>query len=73
MERLKPVLAGIADLLPWLKQWHNDPDPATGSPMGDAFETHLETECQTLGFSVSELKNWRPPQATPSRARRARR
>ncbi len=73
VERLRPVLAGIADLIPWLKQWHNEPDPTTGSPMGDAFETYLETECQALGFPVSELKNWRPPQAAPGRARRARR
>ena len=73
VERLKPVLAGIADLGPWLKQWHNEPNPITGSPMGDAFETYLETECQALGFPVSELKNWRPPQAAPGRARRARR
>ena len=73
VERLKPVLAGIADLIPWLKQWHNEPDRDTGSPMGDAFETYLETECQALGFPVSELKNWRPPQAAPGRARRARR
>jgi hypothetical protein len=73
VERLKPVLAGIAELVPWLKQWHNEPDPTTGSPMGDAFETYLETECQALGFPVSELKNWRPPQAAPGRARRTKR
>ena len=25
-ERLRPLLAGLAELLPWLKQWHNDID-----------------------------------------------
>jgi len=50
VDRLKPVLAGISELVPWLKQWHNDPDPGTGSQMGDAFEMYIETECQALGF-----------------------
>ncbi len=26
-ERLTPLLAGLLELLPWLRQWHNDVDP----------------------------------------------
>lgn len=36
-ERLIPLLAGLAELLPWLKQWHNEPDPALGERMGGLF------------------------------------
>jgi len=67
-ERLKPALAGLFELIPWLKQWHNEPDPATGDRMGDTFAAFLETECQELGITVDSLKEW-----TPARAPRARR
>ncbi len=29
-ERLIPLLAGILELLPWVGQWHPEPDPETG-------------------------------------------
>src|SRR5665811_1601787 len=29
-DRVIPVLAGIDELVPWVIQWHNDPDPSTG-------------------------------------------
>jgi Domain of unknown function (DUF7008) len=40
-ERLKPLLAGLVELLPWLKQWHNDIDPTFNQRMGDCFGTFL--------------------------------
>jgi hypothetical protein len=37
-ERLQPLLAGLDELVPWLQQWHNDPDPAfDGERMGDYY------------------------------------
>ncbi len=35
--RLVPLLAGLLELLPWLKQWHNAVDPEFGVPMGDYY------------------------------------
>jgi len=32
--RLFPLLACLIELLPWLKQWHNEVDPEFGAPMG---------------------------------------
>ena len=29
-ERLIPLVAGLAELLPWVQQWHADPDPFYG-------------------------------------------
>jgi hypothetical protein len=65
-QRLKPALAGLLELIPWLKQWHNEPDPATGERMGTSFATFLETECQELGITVDSLQEW-----TPARTARA--
>jgi hypothetical protein len=69
VERLKPVLAGLLELIPWLKQWHNDVDPGTGERMGDTFEAFLETECQEFGFTKESLSDWTPPQTARRRGR----
>jgi hypothetical protein len=66
VDRLKPALAGLLDIIPWLKQWHNEPDPATGDRMGNSFASFLEAECQELGMTVDSLQEW-----TPARTARA--
>ena len=70
IERLKPALAGLLELIPWLKQWHNGPDPATGERMGDSFAAFLETECQELGITVDSLQEWTPVRASRAGRRR---
>jgi hypothetical protein len=53
--RLKPLLAVLADLIPWLKQWHNTHDPAYGMGLGDYFAGFLEEQCRALGMTVQEV------------------
>ena len=71
--RLKPLLAALADLIPWLKQWHNAYDPAYGTGLGDYFAGFLEEQCRALGMTVQEVDAERftssaePP---PERARK---
>jgi hypothetical protein len=57
--RLLPLLAGLAELEPWLKQWHADPRPGfPGSPA--AFFTGLiDTELATLGADRTTLTTLR--------------
>ncbi|MEZ5329296.1 MAG: hypothetical protein R3F19_29960 [Verrucomicrobiales bacterium] len=43
-EKLKPLLQGLQQLLPWPKQWHNEIDPDYGVGMGDYFEQFVEEE-----------------------------
>lgn len=59
-DRLTPLLAGLAELLPWLKQWHNDLDPATGERMADYFEAFLQEQLRELSLTPSQLTTWRP-------------
>jgi hypothetical protein len=47
-ERLQPILAGLRELLPWLKQWHNDVDPETGLRLGDYFADFVGAEERAL-------------------------
>jgi hypothetical protein len=71
--RLVPLLACIIELLPWLKQWHNDVDPEFGVGMGDYFEGFLQEESRNLGLTLDEIRAWEPPQKTRGRGRRASR
>ena len=54
--KLKVLLAGLLDLLPWLKQWHNQIDPDLGMGLGDYFAGFLEDECRLLAFSKDDLE-----------------
>jgi hypothetical protein len=69
-ERLVPLLAGILELVPWLKQWHNDPNPEFGDArLGDYFEGYVTLEASALGATLDELRAWRP---APAKARPGR-
>jgi hypothetical protein len=59
--KLLPLLACIGQLIPWLKQWHNELDPAFGTRMGDYFENYLAEESKALGLNVDQVMAWTPP------------
>jgi hypothetical protein len=69
--RLMPLLAGLLELVPWLRQWHNGRDPETGLHMGDYFSEFVEEEARSLGVSLADLRAWTPP--APVRRARGRR
>ncbi|NKZ07966.1 BREX-2 system adenine-specific DNA-methyltransferase PglX [Actinomadura latina] len=58
--RLTPLLAGLAEVLPWVRQWHGEVDPAFGQSPADAYAMYLEDKQRTYGISDDDLKNWRP-------------
>src|SRR5690606_10144532 len=60
-ERLQPLLAGILELLPWLVQWHNQPDEAyDGAIPAVQFREFLDAECAEHGFTTDDLRAFRP-------------
>lgn len=59
-DRLALMLAGLLELVPWVKQWHNDDDPDYGGRRGDYFESFLDNECHALGLTREDLRAWRP-------------
>jgi len=60
--RLIPLLASLIELLPWLKQWHNAPNPNfDGLRMGDYFDGFVNEEARNLGKTLAEIKAWVPP------------
>ncbi|WP_420877285.1 DUF7008 domain-containing protein [Sorangium cellulosum] len=59
-DRLTPLLAGLLELVPWLKQWHNEMNEEFGERLGDYYERYVDTEARALGLSLDALRAWRP-------------
>ncbi len=58
-ERLMPLLAGLAELIPWLMQWHNEPD-AQGTRFDTFAATLLADRTRRAGLGAQALGAWRP-------------
>ena len=56
LERYLPILAGLQELVPWLKQWHNELDPTYGIGMGDFFADYVVEESRLIGKTVEDLE-----------------
>jgi len=68
--RLEPMLAGLLELVPWLEQWHNEIDPVYGERMGAYYRGFVNEEARALGFTVDDLRAWKPPVAAATRGRK---
>lgn len=63
-ERLVPLVAGLAELQPWVQQWHSELDPTYGVSLADFCAEQLATRSAQVGKSPDELAAWRPTPAT---------
>jgi hypothetical protein len=70
-DRLVPLVAGLAELQPWVKQWHSEVHPVYGVSLGAFCEEQLAQRAAQVGKTLEELAAWRPQQAV--RGRRSRR
>jgi hypothetical protein len=60
-EALLPLLAGVAELEPWLKQWYDEPRPGFPGSPAKFFTTFLDGELANLGADRSDLRAFREP------------
>jgi hypothetical protein len=63
-----PLLAGLLEVMPWVRQWHNEPDPDFGQSCPEAHGTYLTTQRESRNLTEDALRAWLPPQ--PTRGRR---
>ncbi|WP_081036958.1 BREX-2 system adenine-specific DNA-methyltransferase PglX [Pseudomonas corrugata] len=70
VERLMPMLVALDELIPWLKQWHNEVDPEFGERMGDYYEGFLLEELRNLEITRAELMTWQPAAVASNRGGR---
>ena len=70
-EHLTPLLAGLAELVPWLKHWYDEAntDPALDRP-GSQIAALLDAEMRALHLTPDDLASWRPGPTRRGRARR---
>ncbi|HEU5155674.1 MAG TPA: BREX-2 system adenine-specific DNA-methyltransferase PglX [Streptosporangiaceae bacterium] len=71
-DRLTPLIAGLAEVLPWVRQWHGDVDPAFGMSPADAFGAYLEDQQRRHGLTADDLRAWRPAGSGRGRKPRAK-
>jgi hypothetical protein len=65
------MLAGLAELVPWLLQWYDKPnaDPSLDRP-GSQIAALVDAELRSLHLVPDDLTSWRPAPARRERARR---
>ena len=67
-KRLTPLLAGLDQLLPWIKQWHPEIDPEFGESAGQSYQMMLEHDAHELGLTLDDIRRWTPPAKIRGRA-----
>lgn len=69
--RFIPLLAGLLELLPWLKQWHNE-HHEDGHNWAEVFEAFIDDEARELSTTVEAIREWQAPAPARRGRRRAR-
>lgn len=65
--RLVPLLAGLQELAPWVRQWHNQVDPEYGESVADTIDDELTARLNEQHLTVTDLTSWRPEPARRGR------
>jgi hypothetical protein len=67
-DRLVPLVAGLAELQPWVQQWHAEVDETYGVSLAAFCAEQLAARAAQVNKSLADLAAWRP--AAPTRGRR---
>jgi hypothetical protein len=59
-ERLVPLVAGLAELQPWVRQWHDEIDPTYQLNLADYLEEQLRGRAHQVGMTLNQLRAWAP-------------
>ncbi|RKN22603.1 BREX-2 system adenine-specific DNA-methyltransferase PglX [Micromonospora musae] len=70
-DRLLPLVAGLRELLPWVRQWHGEFDPLWGASPADIYAGFLAETTNRLHLTDEALTSWRPAKATRGRKAKA--
>ncbi|MEH6818396.1 MAG: BREX-2 system adenine-specific DNA-methyltransferase PglX [Dietzia psychralcaliphila] len=69
--QLVPLVAGLAELMPWIRQWHSGMDAHSGIDWADYLAGQLTSLAERSGVAIADLPDWRPAPATRGRKRPA--
>lgn len=71
-ERLVPLVAGLAELQPWVEQWNSDVDERYGVSLAAFCREQLDQRAAQVGKTRAELAAWRPAPSGRGRKPRAK-
>lgn len=58
--RITPLLAGLAEQMPWVRQWFGTDDQEWGGSAAEEFGAYLDAERSKHGLTEAQLTAWRP-------------
>nr|WP_031507533.1 hypothetical protein [Streptomyces megasporus] len=59
-DRIVPLLAGLHEIMPWLRQWHGEYDDEWEGSPAEELEAEYENLLRRHQVGVQELEAWRP-------------
>jgi hypothetical protein len=59
-DRSWPLVVAMAELLPWLAQWHADVDPRLGDSPAGLYRAFTEQQALSGGRTLADVPGWRP-------------
>jgi hypothetical protein len=59
-EKLTPLLAGLREIMPWVRQWHGEFDPEIADSPAAVYDGFLADRLHTHGLTDDDLAAWRP-------------
>ncbi|WP_454198475.1 BREX-2 system adenine-specific DNA-methyltransferase PglX [Nocardia sp. Marseille-Q1738] len=62
--QIAPLLVGIQELIPWVRQWEGLADPGRGLDYVGQYQRELDSLRIAFGLSPHDLSSWRPQKAT---------
>jgi hypothetical protein len=69
-DKMTPLIAGLAEVMPWVRQWHGETDPTYGTSPAKAYDTFLEDQRLAYGLAEEDLRCWPPPKVIRVRRRK---
>ncbi|MCZ2526992.1 BREX-2 system adenine-specific DNA-methyltransferase PglX [Streptomyces sp. HB2AG] len=69
--RFVPLLAGLREVMPWVRQWHDEYDEEWGDNPAREFQTVLDRGCAERRLSEADLLAWRPERGRAGRRPKA--
>ena len=64
-DRLVPLVAGLAELQPWVRQWHDETDATYQLNLADYLDEELRGRAHQVGMTLDQLRAWRPQPRHP--------
>ncbi|MGW4388473.1 BREX-2 system adenine-specific DNA-methyltransferase PglX [Streptomyces sp. NPDC004685] len=66
-ERITPLIAGLVEVMPWVRQWHGEYDAEWESVPAEDCDAYLDEQMAKHQLSAADLKAWRPVKKTRGR------